>query len=80
MQRIFGDRFGDELYSKQELVEEVGAAFLCAIAGIANEHTDRNTTTYIQNWIVTLERDNRLIVSGGVDSRVYNEPTFKGKG
>lgn len=49
LQRTFGDRFGDELYSKEELVAEMGAAFLCAIAGIANEHTDRNTTAYIQN-------------------------------
>jgi antirestriction protein ArdC len=62
LHRIFGDRFGDELYSKEELVAEMGAAFLCAIAGIANEHTDRNTTAYIQNWITTLEEDNRLIV------------------
>ena len=30
--------------------------------GIANEHTDRNTTAYIQNWISQLENDNRLIV------------------
>jgi antirestriction protein ArdC len=62
LHRIFGDRFGDELYSKEELVAEMGAAFLCAIAGIANELTDRNTAAYIQNWISALEEDNRLIV------------------
>jgi antirestriction protein ArdC len=43
--------------AKEELVAEMGAAFLCAIAGIANEHTDRNTTAYIQNWIEKLEED-----------------------
>ena len=62
LNRTFGDRFGDELYSKEELVAEMGAAFLCAIAGIANEHTDRNTTSYIQNWISKLESDNRLVI------------------
>ena len=36
--------------------------FLCAIAGIANEHTDHNTTAYIQNWISTLEANNRLVI------------------
>jgi antirestriction protein ArdC len=51
LNRTFGDRFGDELYSKEELVAEMGAAFLCAIAGIANEHTNRNTIAYVQNWI-----------------------------
>lgn len=61
LNRTFGGRFGDKLYRKEELVAEIGAAFLCAIAGIANEHTDRNTTAYIQNWIDRLEEDNRLI-------------------
>ena len=69
LHRIFGDRFGDELYSKEELVAEMGAAFLCAIAGIANEHTDRNTTAYIQNWITTLEKDNRLIVHAAANAQ-----------
>jgi antirestriction protein ArdC len=69
LNRIFGDRFGDELYSKEELVAEMGAAFLCAVAGIANEHTDRNTTAYIQNWIAKLEEDNRLIVHAAANAQ-----------
>jgi antirestriction protein ArdC len=69
LNRTFGDRFGDELYSKEELVAEMGAAFLCAIAGIANEHTDRNTTAYIQNWIAKLEDDNRLIVHAAANAQ-----------
>ncbi len=69
LNRTFGDRFGDELYSKEELVAEMGAAFLCAIAGIANEHTYRNTTAYIQNWIAKLEEDNRLIVHAAANAQ-----------
>ena len=69
LNRAFGDRFGDELYSKEELVAEMGAAFLGAIAGIANEHTDRNTTAYIQNWISKLEEDNRLIVHAAANAQ-----------
>jgi len=69
LNRTFGDHFGDELYSKEELVAEMGAAFLCAIAGIANEHTDRNTTAYIQNWISKLEEDNRLIVHAAASAQ-----------
>jgi antirestriction protein ArdC len=69
LNRTFGDRFGDELYSKEELVAEMGAAFLCAIAGIANERTDRNTTAYIQNWIAALEEDNRLIVHAAANAQ-----------
>lgn len=69
LNRTFGDRFGDELYSKEELVAEMGAAFLSAIAGIANEHTNRNTTAYIQNWISKLEEDNRLIVHAAANAQ-----------
>lgn len=69
LNRTFGDRFGEELYSKEELVAEMGAAFLSAIAGIANEHTDRNTTAYIQNWISKLEEDNRLIVHAAANAQ-----------
>jgi antirestriction protein ArdC len=70
LNRTFGDHFGDELYSKEELVAEMGAAFLCAIAGIANEHTDRNTTAYIQNWISKLEEDNRLVIHAAATPNV----------
>ena len=69
LNRTFGDGFGDELYRKEELVAEMGAAFLCAIAGIANEHTDRNTTAYIQNWISQLEDDNCLIVHAAANAQ-----------
>jgi antirestriction protein ArdC len=69
LNRTFGDRFGDELYSKEELVAEMVAAFLCAIAGIANEHTGHNTTSYIQNWIARLEEDNRLIIHAAANAQ-----------
>ena len=69
LDRVFGDHFGDELYSKEELVAEMGAAFLCAIAGIANEHTDRNATAYIQNWIAKLEADNRLVIHAAANAQ-----------
>jgi antirestriction protein ArdC len=69
LNRTFGARFGDEMYSKEELVAEMGAAFLCAIAEIANEHTDRNTTAYLQSWIAKLEEDNRLIVHAAANAQ-----------
>ncbi len=69
LNRTFGAHFGDELYSKEELVAEMGAAFLCALAGIANEHTDRNTTAYLQSWIAKLEEDNRLIVHAAANAQ-----------
>ena len=69
LNRTFGAHFGDELNSKEELVAEMGAAYLCAIADIGNEHTDRNTIAYIQNWISRLEEDNRLIVQAAANAQ-----------
>ena len=38
--------FGSTNYSKEELVVELGTAFLCGVAGIANETVD-NSAAYI---------------------------------
>src|SRR4029077_8726138 len=40
--------FGDEIYSKEELVAEMGAAMLCGIIGIENK-TIKNSASYIQS-------------------------------
>jgi len=53
--------FGKEDYSKEELIAEMGSAFLCAIAGISNEVIE-NQTAYIQNWLTALKNDNTLVI------------------
>lgn len=54
--------FGSTDYSKEELVAEIGAAFLCGLTGIKNK-TIKNNTAYIQNWLNALENDKRMFVS-----------------
>lgn len=58
----FAGRFGSEPYAKEELVAELGAAFLCARAGIAPA-TLEDSAAYLQNWLKKLREDKRLIVS-----------------
>jgi antirestriction protein ArdC len=53
--------FGSEEYSKEELIAEMGAAFLCGVAGIG-ERTLNNSAAYIQNWLTALQNDHKLIV------------------
>ena len=53
--------FGSEVYSKEELVVEFGAAFLCGHAGIDN--TLDNSASYIAGWSKALKADNRLVVT-----------------
>lgn len=53
-------RFGGEAYAKEELVAELGAAFLCAELGIASDIRDDHAA-YIGHWLKTLQSDKRFI-------------------
>ena len=44
-------------YSFEELVAEVGAAFLCAITGVENERTIDDQSSYIAHWQSFLQAD-----------------------
>jgi len=48
-------------YSKEELVAEMGAAFLCGIAGI-EERTIDNSAAYIKGWLGALKNDETMVV------------------
>lgn len=54
-------RFGDENYSEEELIAEIGAAFLCGCAEIEN-NTVNNSVAYIGNWLTRLKNDKTFIV------------------
>lgn len=56
-----GVAFGDEAYSKEELVAEMGAAMLCGVAGIDNSTID-NSASYIDSWLRVLKKENRLVL------------------
>ena len=53
--------FGSNPYCKEELVAEMGAAFLCGQVGIA-EQTLENSAAYVENWLTQLQHDKKLIV------------------
>ena len=58
LDRTKGKRFADSAYAFEELVAEMGAAFLCADYQIEGElqHAD-----YIGNWLTCLKNDNKAI-------------------
>jgi antirestriction protein ArdC len=53
--------FGSESYSQEELVAEIGAAFLCGTTGIENQ-TIANSSSYIEGWLKSLKDDRKLVV------------------
>lgn len=55
--------FGNEDYSKEELVAELTSSALLHSLGIETASTFRNNAAYIQSWIKALKNDTRMIVS-----------------
>lgn len=61
-------RFGSKSYSREELVAEMGAAFLSGRAGIGLKTLD-NSASYIQNWIGKLKGDPKLVVTAAAQAQ-----------
>ncbi len=59
--------FGSNPYCREELVAELGAAFLCGTAGV--ENTIQNSAAYLQNWLEALQNDNKLIVQAAAQAQ-----------
>jgi antirestriction protein ArdC len=63
-------RFGSEAYAVEELVAEMGAAFLCAELGIPQADDLSNVTAYLASWLRVFERDiNAIFTASGAASR-----------
>jgi antirestriction protein ArdC len=61
LDREFGrKRWGDEGYAMEELVAELGAAFLCADLELTPELRDDHAS-YLNNWLKVLKGDKRAI-------------------
>ncbi len=54
--------FGDSGYAREELVAELGAAFIGAELGFAPEHLEDHAS-YIASWLKALKEDKRAIFS-----------------
>ncbi|MCU1336681.1 MAG: ardC [Bryobacterales bacterium] len=61
-------RFGDNGYAREELVAELGAAFLCADLGISPEIRDDHAA-YLGHWLKVLQEDKRAIFSAAAHAQ-----------
>jgi antirestriction protein ArdC len=69
LDREFGrKRWGDEGYAMEELVAELGAAFLCADLDLTLDVRDDHAA-YLANWLTVLKRDNRAIFSAAAHAQ-----------
>lgn len=81
LDRTFGSRFGDHAYAMEELVAELGAAFLCSDLALANEPRPDHAA-YLSHWLAVLKADSRAVftaarlASQAATHLRFGEPTF----
>ena len=68
LNRDLTGRFGNEEYAAEELVAELGAAFLCADLGVSNEPRPDHAA-YLNNWLTVLRSDSRAIFTAASKSQ-----------
>jgi len=67
LNREFGKRFGDGAYAAEELVAEIGSAFLCAELGITQD-TRADHAQYLAQWLKLLKDDNRAVFTAAANA------------
>ena len=67
-----GHRFGSEGYAVEELVAELGAAFLCADLELALEPREDHAS-YIATWLKVLAADNRSVFTAAAHAQRATE-------
>ena len=65
--RQFGKRFGDDAYAFEELVAEIGSAFVCAQTGIPLEGLQHDR--YVSSWLKVLKGDKRAIFTASSQAK-----------
>lgn len=60
LDRVLGKRFGDAAYSQEELIAELGSAFMCARLGYQPSF---RSASYIESWLKVLKADSRAVFS-----------------
>jgi antirestriction protein ArdC len=69
LDRVLGRKsFGDAGYAREELVAELGSAFLAADLGLALEPRDDHAS-YIGHWLAVLKDDKRAIFSAAAHAQ-----------
>ena len=68
LDRDLSGRFGSEGYAAEELVAELGAAFLCGSLGLANEPRPDHAA-YVASWLKVLRSDNRAIFTAAAKAQ-----------
>jgi antirestriction protein ArdC len=79
LDRQLGKRFGDDAYAAEELIAEMGAAFLCAQLGLTPEVRDDHAA-YLDHWLKVLKGDKKAIFTAASQAQKACEFLFSLQG
>lgn len=68
LDRKLGKRFGDDADAAEELIAELGAAFLCGTLGITPE-ARADHAAYLDHWLKVLKADKRAIFTAAAHTQ-----------
>lgn len=69
--RQLGKRFGNDRYAMEELIAEIGSAFLCAQTGV--DLTQLQHASYLDSWLRVLKADKRAIFTAASKAKAASE-------
>ncbi len=70
--RDLSGTFGETAYGREELIAEMGSAYLCGLAGIT-ESTITNAAAYLDSWRKVIKEDKRaVVVAAGAAQRAVD--------
>ena len=61
--------FGSSDYSREELIAEMGSAFLCGQCAIDTAPIQENEAAYIASWLRVLRADSKLVVTAAAQAQ-----------
>ncbi len=66
LNRSLGRRFGEGAYAMEELIAEIGSAFLCAACRVEGR---LQHSSYVANWIQVLQNDKRAVFAASAKAQ-----------
>ncbi len=70
---------GKNIRSQEELVAEMGAAFLCQMAALDTSETLQNSTAYIQSWLKPLQSNPKWLLKASKQAKDAVEFVLTGR-
>lgn len=61
--------FGSKPYSREELVAEMGASFLCSMVQIDYDNITENNAAYLAGWLKVLQEDSKFIFKAAAEAQ-----------